>query len=636
MKILLVRPPFEEVIPSIGKFKDYVGTNLHFYIDGSQPTGILRIGTYLKRMGHDVKLIDCCAESTSENQNSIYRQKLAGKRLNGIGEPEDYYHFGLGYDEFKEILKAKDTPDEIWITTTMTYHNVSVHKIVKICKEIFPDTSVVIGGIYASICPEDAKMSGADRIHIGEFEPANDCPTDLSLLDYVPLYAVIKSTRGCPNKCSYCAVQNLEGRKMRFRDYRDVITEMCEKIEKYKITHFVFWESNLLVNGKEHFEKILDEIIEKKIRVSLFTPEGLQPSLVYEELAKKMYLAGFRTLNLPLESVDEDTCKNRFKRKTGLKEFLLAVDIFNKAGFKKKDLDIFVLIGMPEEDISTIIKSMLTIWELGCTVILMPFTPIPGTEEYIKYFDLIKHRRLEELHPYLFPFKNTKEKMSEVKFLMELNKTDSPFKKIIDFDKNNKHLIKLSKDLRFTKLLYEHVNRLKAKNKMSPDNILFELIKDGAIKCGDKIIFVENDNDLNTKYLTEQGIEITNLSLNKKEITNSFTITNAFRDKYTPGNYDVVIDLSLHNFESLPLYGEEVLNLLKTNGLYIIKKLSNEFYKSEHYKDFIDIKNLYDSDSKYYFENMQIVKSMPRHHYFEKNNLLPAETVFIFRKVYKE
>ena len=190
--------------------------------------------------------------------------------------------------EIKNRIQKEEVPDEIFITSSMTFHAKSIAEIINICKEIFPKTKITLGGIYASLCPEHAKQNTkADIIYKGIFKEAENYNSDISLLDYKPNYHVFKSTRGCPFNCSYCAVHKLEGNKMCYRNPEDVLKEIFEVNDKYGIKIFKAWESNILVNFKTHFEKILDGILDSGRDLILEVPEGISPQLMTKELAEK-------------------------------------------------------------------------------------------------------------------------------------------------------------------------------------------------------------------------------------------------------------------------------------------------------------------------------------------------------------
>jgi hypothetical protein len=118
-KILLVNPPLYVFLP--------------FRKKRIIPYGLLKIGAFLKSTGYDVDLIDC------DNGKIL---KTPVKTMNcGNYENEkitkNAYHRGKSFDEFKQELLSHTEPDEIWVTSSMTYYWETVHETIRICKEDF-------------------------------------------------------------------------------------------------------------------------------------------------------------------------------------------------------------------------------------------------------------------------------------------------------------------------------------------------------------------------------------------------------------------------------------------------------------------------------------------------------------------
>ena len=96
------------------------------------PIGLLKIATYLKSRGNEIQLV-----------------RFESK-------PE------LKIDDFKEELNFK--PDYIFVTSLFTYWASHVRSAVSYYKSKFPDSVVIVGGIYASLMPEHCKeYTGCDQ-----------------------------------------------------------------------------------------------------------------------------------------------------------------------------------------------------------------------------------------------------------------------------------------------------------------------------------------------------------------------------------------------------------------------------------------------------------------------------------------
>jgi hypothetical protein len=63
---------------------------------------------------------------------------------------------------FEALLRNGPRPDIILITTMMTYWYPGAFDAIATLKKVFPGVPIVLGGLYATLCPEHADHSGAD------------------------------------------------------------------------------------------------------------------------------------------------------------------------------------------------------------------------------------------------------------------------------------------------------------------------------------------------------------------------------------------------------------------------------------------------------------------------------------------
>ena len=175
------------------------------------------------------------------------------------------------------------------------------------------------------------------------------------------------------------------------------------------VRDFCFYEDNLLM-AKKNFKEILERIIERKRElkgIELHSPEGLEIRLVDFELAKLMKEAGFRRVYLPLESINQDFI-SRFERDFyNLHHFELAVSSFEKAGFTKpQDINVFVLFGLPGEDLQHVYDTAIYAANRTGSVIPMLFAVVPGTPLFEKLRPYIEEQGFDfqDLNGKLLPF----------------------------------------------------------------------------------------------------------------------------------------------------------------------------------------------------------------------------------------
>jgi hypothetical protein len=395
MKVLCINPP--------------VYTFLFYNFANHYPSGLYNVATHFKNLGNDVDILDMHREYTGPI-NSIYKnnelwidnviiQKYSGNLAKcGNFENENLakgiLRFGLGWDYLEDKL-TKNKYDLIVIQCTFTYYWQGAHEAIDICKKIQPNTEVWFGGIYPSICRENAKKSKADRIIPGRIdEEEKFISTDLSLLGYKPMRIQVQTSYGCKNSCRYCAVTRLEGRNRIERPVDDVISFIRSAI-KMGYKSFRFLDSNILDNWDNHFKKILNEIILLDENLDITAYGGVETGMLNDEKARMMKDAGFSKITIPLESSDGDQLV-KWGRKNNLDKFKESVEIARKY-FNKESTTAFIMVGYPGQKIETAMESIKICNTVGCKPDCLAFTPIPGT------YKEFEESPLESLHPMLWP-----------------------------------------------------------------------------------------------------------------------------------------------------------------------------------------------------------------------------------------
>lgn len=284
-RALLINPPVYDV---------------QYWAEWSQPHGLLKVGSYLKQQGYETRLIDCLFPDAKRNVRKKHKSVIElcsaadevpwqkFRKEGGRLAPNQRlkFIFGTNLDNLRQELMTMAgitevqtdsdgpvwsqrplpeltfVPDEIWITSIMTYWWESTVDVAVLCKEVFPSAWIRIGGIYPTLDHEHLKSklaeqglafedilgcdldlnderdpstsSGRDLIVRGEIPEASWLDLDLDLYyephipnsryyhgpgpgesgykagltnrhNYGPPYAILTTTRGCPFDCAYCA-----------------------------------------------------------------------------------------------------------------------------------------------------------------------------------------------------------------------------------------------------------------------------------------------------------------------------------------------------------------------------------------------------------------------------------------------
>ncbi|MFN3740939.1 MAG: B12-binding domain-containing radical SAM protein, partial [Thermodesulfovibrionales bacterium] len=306
--------------------------------------------------------------------------------------PRRFCRYGISPDEFRVRLKEIPVPDIVFLTTLMTYWYTGVRETVEEIKKVFKDTPVITGGLYSTILPEHAlKNTGVDGVYQGPVENGLEAflytfgfrlkrkraPQpywELGLLkwDFAPL----RTSTGCPFRCTYCA-SGLFYNEFKQREPDEIIKEIMT-FYNLGIKDFAFYDDALLVRSEKHIKPVMKEIIKKSLHLRFHTPNGLHARFIDDELARLMNESGFMTVRVSLETVSSE-----LQEKTGGKvktdEFKRAIETLKRAGFTKKELGVYLMLGLPGQGLNDVIEGVKFLKSLDVRIHLTEFSPIPGT-----------------------------------------------------------------------------------------------------------------------------------------------------------------------------------------------------------------------------------------------------------------
>lgn len=179
-------------------------------------------------------------------------------------------------------MNVSQEPDIIYITSLWTWAWKPVWEAVRFYSNYFPKSEVWLGGLYASLMPKHASLSGIrpDRIFRGVYADAEALLPDYSL---VPKWnqkvggSIIFSSRGCIRSCPYCAVPQIEGSLNSLKhSIRHLIWPGHRKV--------IFFDNNFLANPC--WESVLNEIEEFDLSVDF--NQGLDTRLITRDVARRI------------------------------------------------------------------------------------------------------------------------------------------------------------------------------------------------------------------------------------------------------------------------------------------------------------------------------------------------------------
>lgn len=342
---------------------------------GCPPIGLVYLGTYLQKYGHDVKIID---------RNFTDDTPLAGWDIIGI--------------------------------SAMTVHYDKAVEMGRFIKEMNPKVKVVIGGVHISTCSESFDPEAFDYAVIGEgelgflelvktlqinrvaksswqhdpIENLDDLPRpNWDLID--PRYfkeapnttfgefgveGWLLSSRGCPYDCSFCSTRQMWG-KPRFHSVFRVI-EMIDDLVNKGSKHIQIWDDLFTINRKR-LREIAYWFPGYKTKVKF----NCQPrtDLIDDELCELLTEMGVNTCIFGFESGSDKTIKYLKNDTCTVGDNKKAILTCRKHGLKVQGS---VIIGCPEETSKDMCKTIEFIewaYKHGVERIwTFMLTPFPGTE----------------------------------------------------------------------------------------------------------------------------------------------------------------------------------------------------------------------------------------------------------------
>jgi radical SAM superfamily enzyme YgiQ (UPF0313 family) len=369
----------------------------------ARPLGLLYLAGLLEARGFRVHLLDCLdaprAKSGPFGTGRYPKEILpTPPALSGIARR--YGRYGISDAAFRERLSQVPEPAAVLVTSLMTYWYPGVVAAIGLVRQLFPSVPVILGGIYATLCPEHAQRhSGAHRVLTGpgeealaavlsEIAPPPSPPVmsdsgDLDSLPYPalhllrrPAFIPVLTSRGCPLDCSYCASRQLQP-VFRRRRPQAVAAELIYWQDRLGLIDAAFYDDALLLAASDHLLVILEELAARGRRFRFHTPNGLHVGRITREVAGWLQRANFATLRLGVETTALGAA--RLDRKLQVGELEAALAYLTEAGFTAAQIGVYLLIGLPDQEEAEVAASIRRVRELGATPVLAQYSPIPGT-----------------------------------------------------------------------------------------------------------------------------------------------------------------------------------------------------------------------------------------------------------------
>ena len=333
--------------------------------------------TVMKNNGHDVSIV-------KKNISELFFENLQNVDLVMMhGSMPNHSH------EIRYLSHLKDNGIKVGMIGPFPAMKPELFKDAEFI--IKGDVENVLGGIkYEGDIPKGLVSSSVSNLD--ELPYPDWSLFEIEKFSYSPIIAkkpftFVLSSRGCTYGCNYCpyiSESNL-GSKYRMRSVDNVIGELKYLKERFGVKGVQFRDP-LFTLLKKRTEDLCNEIIKNNIDIEFGCETRLDR--VDEGLLDLMYLAGFKSLKVGIESADIEVLKKSKRMPIALEYQEKMIKHCDKIGMKVVG---FYVIGL-ENDTEETVKATLE-YSKKLNTDFANFTictPIPGTEFYETVKEKIK------------------------------------------------------------------------------------------------------------------------------------------------------------------------------------------------------------------------------------------------------
>ncbi|VVB94557.1 Ribosomal protein S12 methylthiotransferase RimO [uncultured archaeon] len=335
--------------------------------------------------------------------------------------------------------------------------------VLKVAKEVNPGIITLLGGIHPTFCWEEILQKDGDIVDFiirGEGEITNTellnhifegkdldvlgiayvkdgkiiatrqrpLVSDLDILpaawnlvkwkDYSfktkknSTLAVVSSSRGCTQKCTFCSQRLFWKEKWRARSPENFVSELEYLNSTYGVDVAMIADETPTFD-RERWEKILDLLISKKLDLEILMETRVDDILRDKDIMDKYTKAGILHIYVGAESASQDML-DRYNKNLKIEQSKEAIDLINNAGIISETS--FVL-GMPDETPESIEKAQKLAQYYNpdlaffLAIAPWPYSDIyPELAPYIEEFDYSKYNLIE---PIVKPNNMTREELNK-------------------------------------------------------------------------------------------------------------------------------------------------------------------------------------------------------------------------------
>jgi radical SAM superfamily enzyme YgiQ (UPF0313 family) len=296
---------------------------------------------------------------------------------------------------FEDVARAlKEFQPEIVGFQMLTQNRVSSYKLMEYIHTNYPEMKIVAGGVHATVMYEQLvkkfpyltvvlgegeltldelagtlknggeleKVEGIAFNRNGEVVKTDMRPLikDLDILPF-PKHALhfdrnrnfgaLLTSRGCPCRCSFCALDSISRGVNRTRSVKNVMEEIEYMIQAFPQMRLIWIHDDTFFLDNARVMELCDEIIKRKIKMEFVCSGRIKP--FSEKMARKLEEANFTKILFGLESGVDDIL---IKAHKGITQKTV-LETFEILARTKLDVMCFLIVGLPGETEKTVLET---------------------------------------------------------------------------------------------------------------------------------------------------------------------------------------------------------------------------------------------------------------------------------------
>jgi radical SAM superfamily enzyme YgiQ (UPF0313 family) len=416
MRVLLIQPPVE----------DFYDTPIRTF-----PLGLAYIAGAARDAGFECSILDCHRVDIKKQlpippEFSFITPFYPSADISPFKLFTAYYHFGLSWDVVAEKIRSQ-RPDVVGISAPFTPYFDTALRVARIAKEVVPQAVTVVGGAHVNSAPENVlACDEIDHIVLGEGERAfvallralrdrsalsdvegigfKACGSrylqesgekaadldglirpayDLLTMDGYRIggkkYAMLCTSRGCPQACTFCSTHLTMGTVYRVHSAEHVVQEMEHLYHTYGARVFDIEDDNFTYERKRLLDILM--LIKKRFPardIELKAMNGLALKNLDDEVLDLLRGCGMRELNIALVS-HKDALTERLKRPHHTDEFRAVV---RRAHARALFITAYLILGLPGDTPEAMCDAILLLAREPVLIGPSIFYPTPATQLY--------------------------------------------------------------------------------------------------------------------------------------------------------------------------------------------------------------------------------------------------------------